>query len=627
MRNKKKALGLLIATALLLPAVPVSAAEASSVGIVTGDQGLVTYTGPAEGQGQNGGTWSWDGAGTLTLNQYNGGRIYAEGDLTVILEGTNVIARQSDENNPNRPGLLVENGDLLITDDGQGEDSLSVAVGDYQENMRWGGAIRTHMGNLTIQGTSVSTDWNAYIRDGNLPSGSIFALGGNVYIRDSYVNAHVENNHNGTAAAIMASGYNNGMSIDSTEGGSVYIWDSQVEARADKINSELLVQTIYGIYAYSNIQVKPVIQISNSYVAAYGAGAPSVARAMYAVGREGQGEGPQEGKILIDEASTFPEGFYIEPYAYYDSTNVLTWWGEDAHYGTLYGVNYIYEGALPENAPALPETERYMKGETVRLREAPALEGYTFSGWTVKNLEVQDGTFLMPGEEVVVSGSWTKNPDPEKYQVSYQYEGEVPENAPAPPETAFYEEGETVTAALEPEAEGYTFSGWKTEDAALENGSFQMPAGAVVLTGSFEKIPEPVKTYEVIYKYEGKVPEKAPELPKTLSYEEGELVKTAEEPALEGYRFSGWKADNLETEDGAFRMPAETVTLRGSFEKIKPAATAAPSKAPSAAPSGLHTSSPGTGDPSGYLPAALCTLAAAGMSGLTVLKKRFKKEC
>ena len=34
-----------------------------------------------------------------------------------------------------------------------------------------------------------------------------------------------------------------------------------------------------------------------------------------------------------------------------------------------------------------------MKGETVRLREAPALEGYTFSGWTVKNLEVQDGTF------------------------------------------------------------------------------------------------------------------------------------------------------------------------------------------------------------------------------------------
>ena len=80
--NKKKALGLLIAAALLLPAVPVSAAEASSVGIVTGDQGLVTYTGPAEGQGQNGGTWSWDGAGTLTLNQYNGGRIYAEGDLT-----------------------------------------------------------------------------------------------------------------------------------------------------------------------------------------------------------------------------------------------------------------------------------------------------------------------------------------------------------------------------------------------------------------------------------------------------------------------------------------------------------------------------------------------------------------
>ena len=123
--------------------------------------------------------------------------------------------------------------------------------------------------------------------------------------------------------------------IDSTEGGSVYIWDSQVEARADKINSELLVQTIYGIYAYSNIQVKPVIQISNSYVAAYGAGG-ALCGPGHVCRRTGRsGEGPQEGKILIDEASTFPEGFYIEPYAYYDSTNVLTWWGEDAHYGTL----------------------------------------------------------------------------------------------------------------------------------------------------------------------------------------------------------------------------------------------------------------------------------------------------
>ena len=157
----------------------------------------------------------------------------------------------------------------------------------------------------------------------------------------------------------------------------------------------------------------------------------------------------------------------------------------------------------------------------------------------------------------------------------------MPENAPALPETAFYEDRRDCNRGFGAGSRGIhllrlerqRMPRWKT-------AAFRCLPGAVVLTGSFEKIPEPVKTYEVIYKYEGKVPEKAPELPKTLSYEEGELVKTAEEPALEGYRFSGWKADNLETEDGAFRMPAETVTLRGSFEKIKPAATAAPLKSP-----------------------------------------------
>lgn len=120
---------LLIMAVLMFPskATRVSAAAATEIGISNGNE-LITYTESAQGQGSDGGSWSWDGAGTLTLNNYSGGRIYAEGDLTVILEGTNTIQRASDANNPNRPGLMVENGDLLITDDGQGDDSLEVSV-------------------------------------------------------------------------------------------------------------------------------------------------------------------------------------------------------------------------------------------------------------------------------------------------------------------------------------------------------------------------------------------------------------------------------------------------------------------------------------------------------------------
>ena len=495
---------LLIMAVLMFPskATRVSAAAATEIGISNGNE-LITYTESAQGQGSDGGSWSWDGAGTLTLNNYSGGRIYAEGDLTVILEGTNTIQRASDANNPNRPGLMVENGDLLITDDGQGDDSLEVSVQDYHENMRNGGAIRTHKGNMTIQGTSVTVEWNAYIIDGNLPSGAIFALGGNVSIENASVNAHVRNDHNGTVAAIMASAYNNGMSIDSTEGGSVYIRDSRVDARADRYHSSPVVQTIYGIYAFSNIPVTPVIQITNSEVAPYGAGAPSIARAMFAMGQYSgnfRDETPALGDIIIDDASVFPPGFYVEPYEFINASGVLYSQGEDAHYAELYSVNYTYEGDIPENAPVLPDGAEYLEGETVEIAEAPAAEGYIFSGWTTDSVEITEGSFVMPAADVVLTGTWTKEPEPETYQVVYEYEGDVPESAPALPSIEEYLEGDTVTIASEPALEGYTFSGWMTDGIDISEGSFQMPAHNVIIRGSWEKektvITVPVKPEE-----------------------------------------------------------------------------------------------------------------------------------
>ncbi len=71
------------------------------------------------------------------------------------------------------------------------------------------------------------------------------------------------------------------------------------------------------------------------------------------------------------------------------------------------------------------------------------------------------------------------------YPVTYQYTGKVPANAPAVPAEDSYPAGWNVTVAENPTLRGYEFSGWSTDDASVANGGFTMPAGPVVLEGSW----------------------------------------------------------------------------------------------------------------------------------------------
>jgi len=160
----------------------------------------------------------------------------------------------------------------------------------------------------------------------------------------------------------------------------------------------------------------------------------------------------------------------------------------------LYPVSYEYTGNIPENAPAVPDTVDYEEGTEVIVADAPTLEGYTFSGWDKDN-------FTMPAEAVVIHGEWTVieqppvNPDPPApatYPVSYEYTGNVPENAPAVPATVEYEEGAAVTVAAAPALEGYTFSGW-------DKGDFEMPAEAVVIRGEWTAVEQPPVIPPVVY--------------------------------------------------------------------------------------------------------------------------------
>ena len=115
----------------------------------------------------------------------------------------------------------------------------------------------------------------------------------------------------------------------------------------------------------------------------------------------------------------------------------------------------------------------------------PVRIGYTFNGWTSSVEGVQPGD-LMPNQDVIFTATWNIN----SYSVTYEYEGNYPENAPALDSlnnNVLVPYGQTVTVDKTVPAatvSGYTFSGWKigTEDAGTQ---FSMPANNVVLKGSW----------------------------------------------------------------------------------------------------------------------------------------------
>ncbi len=88
-----------------------------------------------------------------------------------------------------------------------------------------------------------------------------------------------------------------------------------------------------------------------------------------------------------------------------------------------YTVTYQYDGDVPDGAQAqLPTQETYREGDTVTVKPAPTLDGYTFSGWTATGVDVKDGKFTMPGNVVVFKGTWVARNDL-SYTVHHYWNG------------------------------------------------------------------------------------------------------------------------------------------------------------------------------------------------------------
>ena len=158
-----------------------------------------------------------------------------------------------------------------------------------------------------------------------------------------------------------------------------------------------------------------------------------------------------------------------------------------------------------------------------------------------------------------------KDDDSTKYTVRYSFTGDVPAAAKLPAEQK-YIEGSAVNVAMNPVVSGYSFSGWTTSSATVNDGKFTMPAGDVLLIGSFTTKSK----YNVRYQIETEAPE-GYAAPESRSYSAGDFVAldtTESGWTFGGYRFSGWTFDRMVVENGGFTMPEANVTIHGSFEKI-----------------------------------------------------------
>lgn len=223
------------------------------------------------------GTWSWDGADDLKLNNYNGGEIQAAGKLNVNYSGTNIVTAEWIESINVSHGTN-ENAELNI----QGDEGGTLSVTSTED------AILS-TGNINIDGAgsvnATSTGFDAINAGGDLAikgSGNVNATGtsdgiranGNITIDDSGAVTARATKDKGIGAdknlTIKGGGTVEASSADGEalwSGGNINISDgSQVKASSEKdaaveakgslavTNASLDASGVeYGVYAHKGI--------------------------------------------------------------------------------------------------------------------------------------------------------------------------------------------------------------------------------------------------------------------------------------------------------------------------------------------------------------------------------------
>ena len=156
----------------------------------------------------------------------------------------------------------------------------------------------------------------------------------------------------------------------------------------------------------------------------------------------------------------------------------------------------------------------------------------------------------MPAEDVTITGSFTANENT-AYKVEH-YQQNLNDDAYTLKDTETLKGTTDTTATATPKTyEGFTFDG--SVKGTVQSGTITGD-GKLVLKLYYTR-----NSYKVSYVYEGTRPTGASALPAEATYKYGAEVTVAEAATAPGYTFSGWSGE------GKFNMPAENVTITGSF--------------------------------------------------------------
>ena len=310
-----------------------------------------------------------------------------------------------------------------------------------------------------------------------------------------------------------------------------------------------------------------------------------------------------------------------------------------------YTLTYDLDGGEWENDTTYTYTKKY--NEEVEVKADPTKTGYTFAGWTSAEVEVVNGKFTMPAKNVTLKAKWNVNKytikwvnwddsevrtdtevaygtklevpaDPTReadaeytytfagwtpkietvtgdatykakytkeansYTLTYDLDGGEWENDTTYTYTKKY--NEEVEVKADPTKTGYTFAGWTSAEVEVVNGKFTMPAKNVTLKAKWE-----ANIYKVTYDLDGgEWTEATNEFP--YEYKATvEVVKTV--PTREGYKFSGWRSEEVTIENDAFTMPAKDVVLKAVWE-ANPTPTPIPSEEPTPTPAPTEEPTP-----------------------------------
>ena len=205
-------------------------------------------------------------------------------------------------------------------------------------------------------------------------------------------------------------------------------------------------------------------------------------------------------------------------------------------------------------------------------RAADAQYTYTFKSWTPKVKTVTgDATY---------QATYTKEAN--SYTLTYNLDGGKWENDTTYTYPKKY--NEEVEVKADPTKEGYTFADWTSEEVEVVDGKFTMPAKDVTLKAQWE-----ANIYKVTYDLDGgEWTEATNEFP--YEYKATvEVIKTV--PTREGYKFSGWRSEEVTIENDAFTMPAKDVVLKAVWE-ANPTPTPIPSEEPTPTPAPTEEPTP-----------------------------------